>query len=33
MRGITEKLQKITTYKTKDYFPGKKIIDIDGSSE
>ena len=32
MRKITETLKKITRYKTKDYFLGKKIIDIDGSA-
>jgi len=29
---ITKKLMQITTYKTKDYADGSKIIDIDESS-
>jgi PAS domain S-box-containing protein len=33
MGEITNKLQHITTYKTKDYIKGTKIIDIDGSTK
>jgi len=32
MKGITEKVNSITSYKTKDYIRGKKIIDIEKAS-
>jgi len=32
IRGITSKLENITTYETKDYIQGTKIIDIDKAS-
>ena len=33
IRTITTKLQNITTYETKDYIQGSKIIDLDKSSD
>jgi len=33
MKDITEKVNSITSYKTKDYIQGKKIIDIEKASE
>jgi len=33
LKSITAKLSKITRYKTMEYIPGKKIIDIDGAAE
>ena len=33
LKSITEKLNKVTRYKTKDYVAGKKIIDIEASSD
>jgi hypothetical protein len=32
MKHITENVRKITSYKTKDYISGQKIIDIEGAS-
>jgi hypothetical protein len=32
MRDITENVRKITSYKTKDYISGQKIIDIEQAS-
>jgi ABC-type uncharacterized transport system substrate-binding protein len=32
MKHITENVRKITSYKTKDYISGQKIIDIEEAS-
>ena len=32
MKDITDKVNSITSYKTKDYIQGKKIIDIEKAS-